>query len=454
MPEDFGLVALAVSFIALIDTFGQFGVEVALIQNQRAERRHYDSAWTINLITASVVSLVLVLLASRAALFFEESRVEAIIYWLAAGNVVRAFENIGVVDFRKRLEFDREFRYLFSARVLSTIVTLIFAFYWREYWALVAGTLAQAVIRVGLSYLVHEYRPGFSLAGLGDMFHFSKWVLAQNVMHSINERASALVIGKMSSAESLAHYSNAYEISNLATTELAAPIRRAIFPGFSKMASDTMLLRDGYIKTFAVIVWIGLPIPVGIALTAPLIVSVFLGYKWVAAVPLIQVLALYGVLRTLGTSSHLVYLALGKPRITAIFSALRLFVLIPLLIWGTRQGGAIGAAWAMVVSAALLWGVDFAILLRVLKLDLGDLLGATWRAIVAVLAMFLIVYCLRLSLPVSASFLSSASQLAAIIAIGAATYVAASLMLWRACGRPQGAESMVLATLRRSRVLR
>lgn len=454
LPEDFGLIALAVSFIALVEMFGQFGVEVALIQNQQAERRHYDSAWTINLITALVVSGLLALLAARAASFFAEPRVEPIIYWLALANMIRAFENIGVVDFRKRLEFHKEFGYLFSARVMSTLVTLFFAFYWREYWALVAGSLTQAVIRMGLSYFVHPYRPRISCTGLRDIFHFSKWMLVQNVMHGLNERASALVIGRMSSAEALAHYSVAYEISNLATTELAAPIRRAILPGFAKMASDIATLREGFIRTVAVIVLIGLPVPIGIALTAPWIVAVLLGSNWLAAVPLIQVLALHGVLRTLGTSSNVVYLAVGKPRITAILSAVRLLVLVPLLVYGTSEAGAMGAAWAMVITGALLWSVDVAILFRVLKFDAGALFGAIWRPIVAVLVMSVVVYCFQSSLPKPASLPASALYLAAIVGLGAATYMSASVILWLACRSPQGAESMIYGMLRRTRAFR
>ena len=132
LPEDFGLVALAVSIIALVDMFGQFGADVALIQNQHAERRHYDSAWTLNLATAMTMSLVLAVVAKPAAAFFAEPRVEGIVYWLAVANVIGACANIGIVDFRKRLEFRKEFAYLFSARVLSTAVTLVLAWQWRD----------------------------------------------------------------------------------------------------------------------------------------------------------------------------------------------------------------------------------------------------------------------------------------------------------------------------------
>src|SRR5262245_13230839 len=48
VPADFGIVALAISMVAAIAIFGEFGFELALIQNQKAERRHYDTAWTLN----------------------------------------------------------------------------------------------------------------------------------------------------------------------------------------------------------------------------------------------------------------------------------------------------------------------------------------------------------------------------------------------------------------------
>lgn len=454
LPEDFGLLALAVSFIALVDMFGQFGVDVALIQNQHAARRHYDSAWTLNLVTALAVSLVLASLAMSAAAFFAEPRVEGIIYWLAVANVIAACTNIGVVDFRKQLEFRREFAYLFSVRVLSTVATLLFALQWREYWALVAGSLVQALIRVGLSYWLSPYRPRLSTAGLNEIFHFSRWMLLQNVLQGLNDRASALAIGRISGADALAQYNVAYEVSNLATSELAAPIRRAMLPGFARMAGDLRTLQDAFIRTVGVIVLIGLPIPVGIALTAPRIVDVLLGPNWSAAVPLMQVLALYGVLRAFSTSSHVVYLAVGKPRITAMLSAVRLLVLVPALAWMTLRNGAFGAAWATVFVAALLWALDLAILFRVLRFDPGALFGAVWRPFVAALVMGLAVHSADTALPASGSVIVAAVQLAATVALGAAVYLAGSLILWRACLRPPGAESTIFGLLRRARATR
>jgi O-antigen/teichoic acid export membrane protein len=454
LPEDFGLVALAVSIIALVDMFGQFGADVALIQNQHAERRHYDSAWTLNLATAMAMSLVLVVVARPAAAFFAEPRVENIVYWLALANVLGACTNIGVVDFRKRLEFRKEFAFLFSARALATIVTLVFAWQWREYWALVAGAFAQMLVRVGLSYALSPYRPRLSRAGLRDIFGFSRWMLLQNVLHGLTDRASALAIGRFAGADALAKYNVAYEIANLATTELAAPIRRAMLPGFARMAGDLRTLRDAFVRTAGVIVLVGLPIPIGIALTAPRIVDVVLGPKWLAAIPLMQVLALHGVLRAFSTSSHVVYLAVGKPRFTAIITAVRLCVLVPALVVMTAKAGALGAAWATVAVAALTWILDYALLYRVLRFDPRALLGATWRPIVAVLVMALAVRYGEALLPATGTVATAALSLAALVVIGALAYGIASFALWRACLRPPGAESTIFGMLRQIRLQR
>ena len=49
-PEDFGLVALATSTIAMIELFGQAGLDLALIQRRDTGRDQYDTAWTINVL--------------------------------------------------------------------------------------------------------------------------------------------------------------------------------------------------------------------------------------------------------------------------------------------------------------------------------------------------------------------------------------------------------------------
>ena len=104
-PEDFGIVAMAMVFQALMEGLVNLNVELAIIRNQQAEKAHYDSAWTLGLVQFAVIGAILASLAGYAAEFYDEPRLEAVIWVAALALFVRGWVNIGVVDFRKDLNF-------------------------------------------------------------------------------------------------------------------------------------------------------------------------------------------------------------------------------------------------------------------------------------------------------------------------------------------------------------
>ena len=108
-PTDFGLIAMAMSIIALLELTTAFSFDVPLIQKQQAERGHFDTAWTLNLLFHLLLALLLVALARPAAGFYGEERLTHVIYALAVGFIARGFTNIGIVHFRRNLDFGKRF---------------------------------------------------------------------------------------------------------------------------------------------------------------------------------------------------------------------------------------------------------------------------------------------------------------------------------------------------------
>jgi len=143
LPQDFGLVAMAMSLVAGLELMGAFSFDIALIQNQNAERRHYDTVWTFNALFAAFCALALLVLAKPAAQVCQEHRLENITYVLAFATLVGGFENIGIVFFRKELTFAKEFRFMLRKRLVGFFVTIPLAFTLESYWALVAGIVAM-----------------------------------------------------------------------------------------------------------------------------------------------------------------------------------------------------------------------------------------------------------------------------------------------------------------------
>ena len=196
VPADFGLVAVATAIVGIIALLAQFSFDTALIQDQRAGRDSYDTAWTISLAFGLMIALVLLALARPIAIFYEEPRLEAVMYFLALGSVFEGCQNIGVVAFRKDLQFHKEFIFLAGRKMVGFLVTVPLAFLWRDHWALVAGIVASKGATLIMSFVMHPYRPRLSLAAWRKLFHFSKWLMINNVIFTIRDRLADFIIAK------------------------------------------------------------------------------------------------------------------------------------------------------------------------------------------------------------------------------------------------------------------
>lgn len=448
-PEDFGIVALAAAIVAIVEVFGALNLEAALIRDRAADRAAFDTAWTLRALIAAVLAGVLLVVSPLAAHLMEDDRLVPVIVVLAAATLLHGFENIGTVEFQRRLEFRRDFLYRFAGRLAGTLVAIVCAIVWFDYRALVAGTVARAATLVVLSYLVHPYRPRPSFAVARHIFAFSRWVLLDNLLAGLNQRLAHFVVAKITGVEQLAFFTTAAEIANLATTEIQAPIRRAIFPGFAAMAGEIERLRRAYVQSLAVLFAIGAPIAAGIAITAGEIVLLLLGPRWMPVIALVQILALAGIANALRTGSHVVYLALDRPQLATRLTLLALAITLPALIAGAMLAGVEGAAWALVVRAVLLLVADYAILARLLELRLGALVGAAWRPFAGILALAVALGFLRTALPDATTTGEAFVPFVALVAAGAVVYVATVFVLWAASGRPDGAETATLAAVAR-----
>lgn len=445
LPEDFGLIALATMFVALLEIVSEFHFNVFLIRERNIGRRHYDTVWTLTIGRAVVTAIGVALVAPYAASFFDEPRLETVLYALAGATMIGAFANVGIVDFQKDMAFDKDFRFLLRPKMVSFCVTVLFAVIWRNYWALVAGILSTHIARLVLSYSMHPFRPRPSLAHAGDIMRFSKWLLLNNVLAFVNQRSDYFIIGKFLNAATVGIYSVAHEISALISTELIAPIHRALLPGFSQLAHDPKTLRRAFIEGQAVIIMLALPLAAGIGLTAEPLVHTALGAKWTGAIILIQILAIDGIAKVCRASAYPFMLAAGRPHLTTVISGFSAVVGVAALLVGTANWGVVGAAWAVAGASVAQLVVNYIVVARAFGFTLADTVPAFWRSFAACGVMAAAVWELQNIWPRPETFADHLAELIVSVLAGAAVYTGTHLTLWLFVGQPAGAERRVLS---------
>jgi lipopolysaccharide exporter len=447
-PHDFGLVAMAASFIFMAELLTGFGFDVALIQNQSAEERHYHTAWTCNVLLGLGIFLVMLVAAAPIAAFYAEPAVFWVVCFLALGPLIGGCENIGVVAFRKELRFHSEFAFQISRKLTGFLVTVPLAFWLRSYWALVAGILVSKVAGTAISYFAHPFRPRFSISGAKSLFSFSKWLLVTNVLGFLKERSTDFFIGRSQGAAALGVYNVAYELANLPTSELGAPINRALLPGFSKIAQDPAQLRSAYVNAIGILALFALPAAAGIFAVADFLVPVVLGAKWSGAVPLIQILGMFGAVQLFHSSMCAVLIAIGRPSAVAAGNAVFVAFLVVLLAALLGPFGAEGAAIA-VVGAAILSTPAYLIAIRIhTGIGASAFLYAIVRPLIASAAMIAV---LRAVMPVYVSSMGmreAAALLLGAVLFGAILYAIAVTLLWLAARRPPSVERFVFERAR------
>lgn len=446
-PEDYGLIALAGVFAGAIQLFSAFNFDVWLIRHPNPAHDHYNTVWTLSIIRGAVTCLALILLAEPISALFSESRLQNILLVLAIGHALRGFQNVGVIDFQKDLEFDRDSILLGSSKIASFVVAVIVAVIFRSYWALVAGIITEHVFKLILSYSMHRYRPSLSMRRWGEAFAFSKWLLLSNVLNFAYRRADTFILGKLIGSHVLGLYSVARELANLASTELLMPIRRVMLPAYAKLINDPIALRQSFLDGLGLMLLVGIPCTVGIGLTSDPLVRVILGEKWLEAVPLVKILALYG-LATMGLANQgPLLVALGRTKLYSLLTVLGVAIMLPCFAWGTWRYGVVGGAWGAVVASVCLFGFSLVVTLRAIEVRIAQVIQQTWRTVVATMVMTASILIAQMQIDVCGYW--SIVELAVYLLIGVLSFTATMILLWRlGCWGP-GPERLVVDFARR-----
>ncbi|MGE5651934.1 MAG: lipopolysaccharide biosynthesis protein [Bacillota bacterium] len=446
-PADFGLVAMAMSVVALTELMGAFGFETSLIQRQNARRAHYDTAWTFNVLFGTGTALLIFALASPAARFYGDVRLQWILPALAIGAFAQGFENIGTVAFRKELKFRDEFRFLLAKKLASFVVTIGLALSFHSYWALVAGIVTGKLFAVWLSYRMHPFRPRMSLQASAELFHFSKWLFISNLVLFLQNKSADFILGRTAGARELGTYNIAIELAMLPSTELIAPLNRAVFPVYSRLSGELHELRRKFLEVFGMIALIAFPISTGLACVASPAVHVLLGTQWEAAVPLLRIFSIAGLVSALQSNLHLVIVAMGKPKANTFVSASTMLTSLPIFIVASLHYGAIGAAWVFAVFAFVgLCTIHF-VFFRITAVRWSAYLSRVWRPAMSSICMAGAIIFMERYMGRFAGALGELVKLASLVTVGALSYTATVVATWMLAGRPQGAEHTIIVLL-------
>jgi PST family polysaccharide transporter len=299
-PSEFGLVALALIAMAILDTFPGLGVGEALVVVGDDEvEDQAETAFAVSVVVGVVLAAMLALLGPITASFFDQPQLVEILPVLGLSFVFLGLASTHGALAQKRLDFRTRTVASLSEAIVRGVVSVVLAVTGAGVWSLVVGYVAGSAATAITLWLLVPWRPSLRprRMHLRTLLRFGGTLTGVNVMAAFLTQFDFLLVGRVLGTAQLGFYSMATRLPGLVILGPAAVTGRVLFPAFVALQHDRM--SNAFLTTvrYASLVVFPLAVFLGI-LAEPLTVELF-GDQWKPAVPAVQVLCVWAAASTI-----------------------------------------------------------------------------------------------------------------------------------------------------------
>ena len=441
-PKDFGLVAIAMTVIFIVEAALEMPISQALVRLKDPDPAHYDTAFTLGLLRGLALSLILCAGAVPFARFYADARLFPLVCALSLAPASRGLVSPRLADFSRRFDFTPDFYMEFVGKVLAFATAIGLALLTHSYWAIAAGTVVAPVVGTTLSYILAPYRPRLSLQEMPSFSGFLGWITAAQVISAINWQADRLLLGKLTSRTEMGLFTAANDTANIPLMAFLSPIMRPLLSAFSVTRENNERLVNSYQISATAIVALGLPLLVGESLLARAGTRLLLGPNWAGSADLLRWLALSIIPTLFAAPMGPLVMAFGRTQIFLKRNLFELCVKLPLVVVGAIKFGFLGIIVARGISETASVFYCMTVVRRLTGLPIVQQVFHPWRSIVSTAVMAVV---LGLVAPLLTRLSGAALAAGVLFAVltGTAVYLGSLFALWFAADSPPGLESMV-----------
>ena len=350
--HQFGLLTVSLVIIALADTLSDFGIANSIIQRKEISHLELTTLYWLNVGLGIFVFVLVFLLSDVIASVLHNPDLAPLMRTLSFAFVVIPHGQQFRALMQKELEFNKIGMIETSAVLAGFTFTVVSAHFWPLAMTAILGYLVNSAVRTLLFGFFGRkiYRPGlhFSLASVSSNLRFGAWLTADSIINYVNTNLSTLVLARILGASVAGGYNLAYNVAVVPPMKLNPIITRVLFPAFAKIQDDTEKLRVNFYKLLSVVGIINFPVLLGLMVVSSNFVPLVFGEKWNSIIPILQLLCVVGLLRSVGNPIGSLLMAKARVDISFKFNVFKTFLFIPAIIVGGHMAGAMLSYFVMI----------------------------------------------------------------------------------------------------------
>lgn len=345
VPEAFGAVATITMIITFAEIFTDAGFQKYIVQHEFSDHDDFDKSvnvafWSNLTLSVLFVLAIWIFKNSLASLVGSPELAKGIA--VASFSIIFvAFSSIQMAIYRRNFQFKTLFYVRIITSLIPLVITVPLAVVFRNYWALLLGTLSMHFVQAVILTVLSKWKPRFyySFARLKEMVSFTSYTMLETVAIWMTQYADTFIVGKFLSDHYLGLYKTSITTVNAYMNIITASITPVLFSALSRYQNDDGEFKKTYFNFQKMAAIFLMPMSIGIFIYRDLVVSILLGKGWEEAsgfVGLWGLMSAIAIVLSFFTSE--VYRSKGKPKISLYVQILHLMFLVPTLLITVNSG--------------------------------------------------------------------------------------------------------------------
>ncbi|MDY6854702.1 MAG: MOP flippase family protein [Thermodesulfobacteriota bacterium] len=428
-PTVFGVMAMVMVVMEFGNVFADVGLSSAIIQRKDPKKEELTTLYWVNVVVGFIIYGFIYLLTPFVTMVFGVEEIKSLLPVAALSFVISPFGVQFQTLFHKYLRFDIITKIRIISALFGMCVGVGCAFYDYGAWSLVWAGLGNVILRTGLFIgcgWSAKWRPflHFKWSDTNGYLSFGLYRVGAMLANQFNSRIDQLLIGILMGPIALGYYNIAFRLVIEPIQKINPILTSVSFPLFSIIQDDTAKLKRGFLKMIRFLMSVNAPILIGLATVAPLAVPLLIGEKWIPSIPLVQILAFYALIRSLGNAGGSLIIAKGKADWTFYWNITLIIVIPPVVYFSSLEGQMVHIALALLSMQIILFMGHYSVFIR-------NLIGYCFSEYIYALGIPVILAFTMSGIVIICSYiipqLALAISLSIQIGCGILTYV---LLLW------------------------
>lgn len=313
-PKEFGLVAVCMIILTILQVINETGFGAALMQKLDRDETDFFSVFILNILMGIALYLLLFTSAPLLAEIFKLPELTTVVRILGLNLIISSF----IVVQRTKLLINVDFKTWAKASVGGAIaagaVGILMAYKGAGVFALVAQSLFSNFLSVVAIWCMVKWRPTFhfSFNRLKSLFQFAyKLILARLINVVFNEIYSS-VVALFFNPTQLAFFNRAKSFEYISSNNIVTIVQRVAVPVMcekQKSKDDLRKVTLSFIRTTGLII---IPLIVLLHVLANPLIICLLTDKWIESAYILKIICIAGFFYNISAFNMNIYNATGR----------------------------------------------------------------------------------------------------------------------------------------------